>query len=360
MEKEYVIKGKIESRQQIYEDTLTYNGIIAPFFDFSKLLNLYYANTYHRLCLNIKARILSMVEESDLDKYVQGNARAFLVKCIRDLEIYGNLFVETAGTAKYRALYHLPTREARVNKEFKVFQTYGLYQHKEIEAKRLTYDSPMSRFYGEPDYLASINSILVNENIDLYNSVFFANGAMPDMAVVFENSEPSDEQMRAFEQFFGATFKGTKNAHRTLILSAPPSIEGKEARIRLEKLNESKDLSFEKLRGINRDDIVAAHNTPPRLVGIVNSGGWGGAGELMGQLHIYNEMCIKPKQEMIEEFFREELGVKLTLKPFDVTNFKDDSEVIPALIQAGVITPYEGREMLGWQKNIKRVNEKGE
>jgi PBSX family phage portal protein len=354
MTKDYVIKSGTQSKQLINQDALsTISGIIEPFFDFEDVLKLYYANVYHRLCINIKSRILSMVEKSDLDKYVQGNTRAFLQECVRDLEIYGNLFVEIAGTQKYKAFYHLPAREARISKEFRVYQVQG-FKKQEIEAKQLKYSSPMSRFYGEPDYLSSINNILVNKNIDLYNTLFFENGAIPDLGIIFENSEPSDEQIEAFKTFFAKTFKGVKNAHRTIILSAQPSLDGKDAHIRIEKLSENKDLSFEKLKAINRDDIVAAHNVPPRLVGIVNSGGLGGQGELMGQLHSFNEICIKPKQEIIEEFFAEQLGISIELKSFDVTNFKDDSEVIPQLIQAGIITMNEGREILGYKQMMQR------
>lgn len=351
-EKEYVFKGAVKSRQFIGSDALcAVNGIIEPFFSFEEALKLYYANAYHRLCINIKSRILSMVEKSDLDKYIQGNTRMFLQECVRDLELYGNMFVEIAGSQKYRAFYHLPASEARLNKEFKIYQVQG-FKSQQIEAKHLRYNSPMSRFYGEPDYLAVINSILVNKNIDLYNAVFFENGAVPDLSIIFENSEPSDEQLNAFKEFFSHSFRGVKNAHRTLIMSGQPNAEGKDARVRIEKLNEAKDLSFEKLKGINRDDIVAAHNVPPRLVGIINNGSLGGQGELMGQLHAFNEICVKPKQEAIEEFFRE-LGVKIELKSFDVTNFKDDSEVIPQLIQTGIISMQEGRELLGYKQMLQ-------
>jgi PBSX family phage portal protein len=355
MKKSLVIKGR-GSEQIITNDTLgLLNGVIEPFFNFEKVLGLYYANPYHRLCINIKSRVLSLVEESDLDRYLPNSTiKRFLRDSIRDLEIFGNMFTEIEGAGKYRAFYYMPAREARVNNEFKIYQVKG-YKKKEIPGSYYSYSSPMSRHYGEPDYLASINQILTVQNINLYNNMFFKNGATPRLAVVFENSEPSDEQIKAFETFFGSSFRGVENAHKTLIVSSGTNLEGKDAKIRLERLSADDDLSFEKLREISRDEIIAAHSVPPRIVGIVNTGGWGGQNELIGQLHLFNETVIKPKQEEIEEYFRS-LGVKLVLKPFDVTNFKDDSEVIPNLIQAGILSIAEGRELLGWQKNIKGVN----
>lgn len=340
-----------QSAQYIEEDRLSLGGVITPFFDFEKLRKLYYANTYHRLCINIKARLLSMIEESDLDSFLVGTtAKRFLHKFTLDAETYGNSFVEIAGTQKYKALYHLPAREGRIGKDFSIYQVSGFKQQL-INAAHFGYESITSRFYGEPDYLASLNEMLVNQNINLYNAAFFENGATPRLAFVFKNSEPSTEQMEAFSTFFGSTFRGTQNAHKTLILSAPASIDGADADIKIEKLSANDDLSFKELKNLNRDEIVAAHGTPPRLVGIVNSGGWGGGGELMGQLHTFNEIHIKPKQALIEEFFAS-LGIKLILKPLDVTNFKDDSEVIPGLVDKGILTPAEAKNILGWSKNV--------
>ncbi|MFV0481857.1 MAG: phage portal protein [Campylobacteraceae bacterium] len=345
-----VIYGAKASSQIIDEDRL-FGDLITPFFDPKKIMMFYYANVYHRLCINIKSRILSMVEDTDIDKYLVGiTPRRFLKKCILDGEMFGNMFVEEAGSGKYKALYHLPAKEARIGKNYKIYQVSG-FKKQEINAYHLGYESVASRFYGEPDYLASINQILVSENIDLYNANFFKNGAVPRLAVSFINAEVSDEQMDSLNSFFGSTYKGVDNAHRTLILSVPPNIDGKDADIKYEKLSQSDDLSYEKLKNLNRDDIVASHGVPPRLVGIVNSGGWGGSGEFMGQLHSFNEIHIKPKQEEIEEFFRS-MGVKLTLKPLDVTNFKDDSEVMPSLIQSGILTVAEARNILGWSKNV--------
>ncbi|WP_041963446.1 phage portal protein [Sulfurospirillum cavolei] len=349
--KSKVVAANAQSMQIIDEDRIASGGVITPFFDHAKCLKLYYANIYHRLCINIKTKILSMIEETDLDKFLVGvTPKQFLSKSILDLEMYGNMYTERAGNAKYPALYHLPAKEARIGKERAIYQTSGFKQTL-INAVHLGYDSPSSRFYGEPDYLASINAILTNENIDLYNQAFFENGAMPRLAIIFENSEPSEEQIEHITNFLRTSYRGVGNAHKTLLLSVPSNVDGTVPTIKIEKLSATEDLSFERLRGINRDDVVASHGVPPRMVGIVNAGGWGGSGELMGQLHTFNEICIKPKQQLLEEYFAS-LGIKLILKPLDVTNFKDDSEVVPNLVSSGILTPIEAKNILGWSKNV--------
>jgi PBSX family phage portal protein len=344
-----------ESKQIISEDRINYNDIIEPFFSFDKMLELYYANTYHKLCIDIKIRVLSLVDNAkELAPLICNKSPGrFMIAFTRELEIYGNAFVEIAGNNKYKALYLLPAREARIDKEHNVYQTAGL-QRQWLNAAHIAYDSPSSRFYGEPDYLAAIGPILVNKNIDLYNEMFFQNGAVPRLAIMFENSEPSDEQLEAFKKFFSSGFKGIKNAHKSLILTAPPNPDGTSAKINIQELGETKDLSYEKLKSIGRDEIIAAHCVPPRLAGVVNSGGWGGSGEFLAQMHSFNEMVIKPKQEIIEEFFAN-LGIKIRLKPLDITSFKDDSELVRGLVEAGIISIPEARNIIGWQKNIASV-----
>jgi len=348
-----VIKGSAPSIQIIDEDAIGMNGIIEPFFDQNKLLKLYYANTYHRLCVNIKSRIISQVDTTELAKYLpQGmNAKRFIKKIVTDLEIYGNMYIEEAGSGGYRAFYHLPAREARLDKDNLIYQTRG-FKKTNIPGYHLGYDSPRSRYYGEADYLATLEPIFVNRDIDMYNSAFFLNGAKPELAIIFNNADISDEQMEAFERFFAKRLRGAENAHKNLILSAPPNENGKDASIEIKELSANDDLSFKELKLLNRDEIVDAHGVPPRLVGIVNGSAMGNGNETINQLHIMNELHIKPKQELIEEFFAEIVGVPLTLKPLDVTNFKDDADVITKLVEKEILTVSEARNILAWTKNV--------
>ena len=162
-------------------------------------------------------------------------------------------------------------------------------------------------------------SILTNQKADSFNNAFFDNSARADTAIIFENSEPDEMQLNAFKEFFGSNFKGTGNAHKTLVLTA----NGENAKVRIEDLSKVSDISFEKLKNLNRDEIIAAHGVPPRMVGVMTSGQLGGSGEVTGQLHSFNELTIIPKQEQIEWFF-DSIGYPIKLKPIDVSNFKDD------------------------------------
>lgn len=74
----------------------------------------------------------------------------------------------------------------------------------------LKYYSPRSHYYGEPDYLATLKQIALNQKADIYNEKFFDNGARPDMAIIYENAEPSQEQLNAFKDFLETHLKAIK------------------------------------------------------------------------------------------------------------------------------------------------------
>ncbi|MEG1913309.1 MAG: hypothetical protein RR091_12585, partial [Cloacibacillus sp.] len=91
--------------------------------------------------------------------------------------------------------------------------------------------------------------------------------------------------------------KGVNNAFRTLLLSIP--FEG--ATIKFEKLMaDFKDMPFDKLTQATREEILAAHGTPPRLVGIVTAGSLGGESEADAQLRNFVETKIKPRMKYLE------------------------------------------------------------
>lgn len=350
---EYVFKSSVDSTQVAHDEEN--GGLIEPFVSFDDLLGLHYANVYHRRAIKIKAGMLSQIEieESEIAKFLPPgvSAKSFLFEFCYNLELYGNAPVEKAGTTSRYFLYNIPANEWRTNLAREMFQLSKTGQKQKLDGYYLKYYSPSSRFYGEPDYLATMLGILTNKEADNYNYAFFQNGARPDLAIVHENNEPSQEQIATYKSFFSSNFKGSGNAHKTLLAYTGGGVGDKEGKIRFEKLGGVEDISFEKLKKVTRDEIAAAHGIPPRLLGIMDAGGLGGGGELIGQLQQFNEIEIKPKIELIEGFF-ESIGIKVVLKAVDVTNFKDDGAIVTELVGRGIITVDEARSILGWQKNI--------
>ena len=348
MNKKAVVISKSKDSKQIIEnfDTLL-NGLIEPFFSFEAMLLLYYANTYHRRSINIKAKLLSQIESTNLEKFLPPGITptSFLHSFALEYELYGNAFLEKTMLNR---LYILPGFEARVDIHRNIYQNRFLAYTK-LDGYHLKNYSPRSRFYGEPEYLATIKQIQTTQKADEYNSKFLDNGARPGFAVIFENGEPTPEQIESFRQFFGDNYKGYDNANKTIILSTASAMGDKDAKIRLEKLSEIEDISFKLLKEVNRDEIIAAHGVPPRLVGVISAGQLGGSNELISQLHSFNELELKPKRQQLEEFFAS-IGIELKIKDLDVTNFKDDTDIITNLVDRNIISIQEAREVLNWQK----------
>lgn len=349
-----ILKGSIESKQYIGRDILNNDGIITPFVNFDELLMFYYANVYHQRSVRIKAALLSQILETELDSKlpIGTTVKEFMYALCLDLEIYGNAFIEKAGTTNNYNLYNILGFEGRVNRKKEIFQVQS-YQPIKLDGYHIKYHSPATKFYGEPDYLTALEQISVTKQADRYNKSFFDNGARPGYGIIFENSSPNPEQIKTFKTFFSENYKGAQNSHKTLLFHTGKTGEGQSpAKIRLEKLDGVEDMSFEKLRSTNKDEIISAHGVPPRLVGIVTAGQLGGGTELIDQLHAFNEITIKPKSAVIEDFFAE-IGIKHKVKLLDVTNFKDDSDLVTNLVNSKIITIQEAKEILGFSKQYK-------
>jgi len=348
-QKTKVIKGAFYDEQIVGGDTLS-KEIVNPYLDYEKIKKLYGYNVYHQRAIKLKASLLSQIEESNLSDFLPSSItpKRFLNKLILNLEVYGSAFIEKVGEQN-PLLYIIQTPQARIDIDSNIYFSKSFGSNKKFvrtEGYHLLYDGLSSDFYGEPDYLTAIPQILTTKKADSYNDTFFQNGAKPAMAIVFENADPSDEQITAITDFFKTNYRGYQNAHKNLVLSTGVDAQN-SPKIRFEKLGEVEDISFEKLKSVNRDEIIASHAVPPRLVGVMHEGSLGGNNELMAQLQMFAQITIEPKRELIESYFKS-FGINLKIKPFDVTTFKDDTDMVTGLVNAGILTQNEAKELLGW------------
>lgn len=345
----YIIKARGASAQEAeQEEYLLLDDFILPAIDPSALLRLYEQNVYHKRSLNLKAKLLSNTIDTDITKFLTIRQKEFLYSFALDLEIYGNAYIEKAGTPNNYYLYNLLGFQGRVDKYKNIYQHLrtGMGTVR-LEGFHLKYMSPKSLHYGEPDYLAVTQQIAASKKADVYNSKYFDNGAKPEHAIIFEGAAPTEKQKEAFAEFFDNKFRGLDNSHKTLIMWADSTSGDKAPKIRIEKIGEVEDLSFENLKKVARDEIVASHGVPPRLVGVITPGQLGGGKELIDQLHLFEETVLKDKRQLIEEFFAS-IGLKVKLSPLDVTTFKDDADLVTSLVQAQIISTQEAKQLLGY------------
>lgn len=127
--------------------------------------------------------------------------------------------------------------------------------------------------YGVPDYLSSINAILLNESATLFRRKYYKNGAHAGYILYLSDALTSQSDVDALEHAVRES-KGAGN-FKNLFMYVP---NGKPDGVRVIPLAEvaAKD-EFMNIKIASRDDQLAGHRIPPQLMGVVpqNAGGFG-------------------------------------------------------------------------------------
>jgi HK97 family phage portal protein len=218
------------------------------------------------------------------------------------------------------------------------------------EVIHLSKYSVKSSYYGLPDWHGAIVSIATHTQIGEFNLRYFANSAMPDLAVIIEGGDMAEEDMEELQRYLAENVKGVVNSHKTLIIP----INQRDVKIRLEKLSEVKEGGFKLLKDLNRDEIVSAHGVPPRLVSIVSQGNLGGGGEGLAQLATFMEIEVVPGQTFLADalngYFEQMFGSNPQLKfwEMEIMTFVEKMQSYTMAVQTGILTINEVRKELGY------------
>lgn len=92
--------------------------------------------------------------------------------------------------------------------------------------------------------------------------------------------------------------KGVRNSHKTILLGLPFP----EAKIKVDTVTSPiKDMDFGKIGDPCRDEIIASHGVPPRLLGIIPAGHMGGMGDGDNQIEMFYRFVVGPDQKFLGE-----------------------------------------------------------
>ncbi|MCK5641429.1 MAG: phage portal protein, partial [Gammaproteobacteria bacterium] len=210
--------------------------------------------------------------------------------------------------------------------------------------------TPSSKYYGMPPWIGVIPEIELDYYATLYNQKFFINSGVPDLVIVVEGGELDEPTQKLVQEFLQNNFKGLDNSQRTLYM--PINQEGVTVKFEKLAMEKEKDGSFTKLRESNRDRIISAHGVPPRLAGVVTAGQLGGGGELSGQMSIFQETTIAPKQRYFEykvNLVIAAMGINGSIKfnSLNTSTQEKNSEYYPKMVDSGILTIDESREEIG-------------
>lgn len=380
--------------------------IVIPSTNFEWLANLSTYNAYHKFCIGFKRDLATMfgydfnniknapkVLKRFLDTPNNNFMETFndiIVKTCLDYLTFGRMHNEVARGSGKTALYHANSKNIylKVTKDLTRISSYSqiffginvtgldfpVYSdsfdatgQKKIGSFMLGFEEyePSSNFYGTPYWLPIVSSIVGNNTIETYVNSFFENNARPDFMVLITGQAMTETQKTALGTQLGA-LKGTGNAHKALYLN----FENPDCKVIVHEISKSVDDSFRNTKKDYRDDIIAIHGVPPKILGLSAGGsGLGGGTDSIGALKTLVDFIIPPIQsrlaQMYNSFFKAEFGYnpEMFLNRANLSSDKDIAIISDLLTKAGLQTVNESRAMLnlpqveGSQYNTLSVSE---
>jgi PBSX family phage portal protein len=150
--------------------------------------------------------------------------------------------------------------------------------------------------YGLPEYIGTIQAVLLNESATLFRRRYYNNGSHAGFILYMTDAVHNEEDIDSLRTAM-RNAKGPGN-FRNLFLYAPG---GKKDGVQVIPVSEvaAKD-EFFNIKNVTRDDVLAAHRIPPQLIGIVPSNA-GGFGSIKDASEIYHANEIVPLQERMRQ-----------------------------------------------------------
>lgn len=219
-----------------------------------------------------------------LDFLVMGNAYLENVPNIagRTAELKNSLAVNTRrgkkGAYWFVEKYHQPH-------EFDPGRIFHLIEHDTAQ-----------ELYGKPEYLAAMQSLLLNENATLFRRRYYLNGAHAGFVFYLSEASMDNADVDAIRKALRDA-RGMGN-FRNLFLHAP---NGKKDGVQIIPVSEvaAKD-EFLNIKNVTRDDVLAAHRVPPQILGVIPQTA-GGFGDVRTANDVFFENEIMPLQMRLAE-----------------------------------------------------------
>lgn len=234
-----------------------------------------------------------------------------------DFLVFGNGYLERVNSRLGRAMGYKrsPAKYTRRGLEDGQFWWVRNWQESQEFAPGSVFqvmESDLNQeIYGIPDYVASMNSSLLNESATLFRRRYYENGSHAGFIMYLTDTLQKEDDINALRKALKDS-KGPGN-FRNLLLYAPG---GKKDGINLIPVAEvaAKD-EFLSVKNVSRDDQLAAHRVPPQLMGVMpgNVGGFGDA-EKAAQVFDANEMeSLRATFTAINDWAGEEI---IRFKPY--------------------------------------------
>lgn len=208
------------------------------------------------------------------------------------LERFDNYFGEALG---YRTSIAKHTRRMSGDQCLQILSDYTLKEFRKGYVCHITENDINQEIYGVPEYLAVIQSALLNESATLFRRKYYNNGSHTGYILYLNDPNMDERDVDAISEAIKQS-KGPGN-FKNLFIHAP---NGKDKGVQIIPVNEvaTKD-DFSQIKAITRDDILGGMRVNPVLMGIMpNSTGGLGSPKEASDAYFDNE--IIPLQRRIQ------------------------------------------------------------
>ena len=290
------------SNGRYYEPPLSLNG----------LSKVYRAAIHHGSAIQVKRNIL----KSCFIPHPKLSLNTFSA-LVMDYLVFGNAYLQGIQNrlGSFVRFEHSPGKYTRVGvKPNQYWWVPNYREEQEFEPGSICHIKEADidqEIYGIPDYVASMNSSLLNESATLFRRRYYENGSHAGFILYLTDGTVNEADVSGLREALKKS-KGPGN-FRNLFLHAP---NGNKDGLKLIPVAEvaAKD-EFLSIKNVSRDDQLAAHRVPPQLMGIVpnNTGGFGDA-QKAAEVFDANEMeCIRQSLLAVNDWAGEEI---IRFKPY--------------------------------------------
>ncbi len=290
-----------------------------------------------------------------------------MTKVYTDVEATGNGFIEVGRTVAGEIGYigHIPATTVRVRRlrdgflqiigqKIVYFRNFGAKNANPVtddsrpnEIIHIKSYSPLNTFYGIPDIISALPSLIGDQLASQYNIDYFQNKAVPRYVIVTKGAKLSGDAEDKMFRFLQTGLKAQN--HRTLYIPLPGDTDNSKVEFKMEPIeNGIQEGSFKEYRKQNRDDILIAHQVPISKLGGSDSAAIAAA---LSQDRTFKEQVSRPAQrdleKVVNKIIKEKTDIlELRFNELTLTDEIAQSQIIERYVKTQVMTPNEAREKL--------------
>jgi PBSX family phage portal protein len=288
-------------------------------------------------------------------------------KVYTDVQATGNGYIEVGRTINGQIGYigHIPATTVRVRRlhdgfvqmisnKVVYFRNFGASNKNPItqdprpnEIIHIKEYSPLNTFYGVPDIISAMPSLIGDGFASQYNVDYFQNKAVPRYIVTLKGAQLSSEAEDKLFRFLQTGMKSQN--HRTLYIPLPGDNDQNKVEFKMEPIEAGvQEGSFHQYRQQMRDDVLVAHQVPLSKLGGGESANIAAA---LAQDRTFKEQVARPAQRNLEKVLNKIIREKTDVLEFKfneltLTDELAQSQILTNYVKNQIMAPNEARDAL--------------